>query len=191
MSVRAEDVSACLVTRGDVDLVPILESLPFTDVIVWNNAQRPEDKAAYGRYLAIHRARNRIVFVQDDDCVLPVAEFDKLLAAYQPGILTALMPPDRTDYTDSVLIGWGAIFDSYLPDRAFAEYSHYYPIDTYEFFKIGADFVFPILTPCQRIDGEHDNLPWAHGPNRTWGQPGYDASKAEFLRQAREVRDGR
>ena len=39
------EVTACLVTRGDVDMQPILETLlPYNEVIVWDNSERPESK---------------------------------------------------------------------------------------------------------------------------------------------------
>lgn len=40
------DVVACIVTRGDVDLTPILDSLIFEDVVVWDNSIRPDWKCA-------------------------------------------------------------------------------------------------------------------------------------------------
>ena len=44
------DVTACLVTRGDVDMTPIYESLIFPTVILWDNSKRQDWKVA-GRYL--------------------------------------------------------------------------------------------------------------------------------------------
>lgn len=84
------NVSAVIVTRGDVDLAPILESLPGEyEVIVWDNLagmywardpvlnQRPayervrvDDLAVYGRYAAIEHAAGELIYVQDDDVVV-------------------------------------------------------------------------------------------------------------------------
>lgn len=55
------DVVACIVTRGDVDLTPILDSLIFEDVVVWDNSIRPDWKCA-GRYLAALEARSLWVY---------------------------------------------------------------------------------------------------------------------------------
>mgnify|MGYP003694197939 CR=1 FL=1 len=49
--VTFDDVTACLVTRGDVDLTPILETLPYRNVIVWGPER--EELHVYGRYMAI------------------------------------------------------------------------------------------------------------------------------------------
>ena len=52
------DISAVIVTRGDVDLRDILDALPYQDVVIWDNSQRPEDQKCYGRYLAMTEAAN-------------------------------------------------------------------------------------------------------------------------------------
>jgi hypothetical protein len=89
-----DDVSAVLVTRGETDLSTILESLPFKDVVIWDNSKR-EDFQVYGRFAAIAEAKNDIIYVQDDDCV--VTCIGALLAAYTPGIITLNMPAKRLD----------------------------------------------------------------------------------------------
>lgn len=87
-------VSAIIVTRGDVDLAPILDSFPTEwERIVWDNGHygwphvniykdgndwRPNghshgeitDLAVYGRYAAIEHTEAELIYVQDDDCVV-------------------------------------------------------------------------------------------------------------------------
>lgn len=94
------NVSAVLVTRGNVDMEPILESLPPAwERVIWNNAGQvhrytpsgrawPErgpsyeftndgivtepctDLAVYGRYAAIDHATHDLIYVQDDDVIV-------------------------------------------------------------------------------------------------------------------------
>jgi hypothetical protein len=81
------NVSAIIVTRGDVDLEPILRSLPAAwEMIVWDNGDsrcavwpgyegaarwhEVSDLSVYGRYAAIKHASHDICFVQDDDCIV-------------------------------------------------------------------------------------------------------------------------
>lgn len=80
------NVSAIIVTRGDVPLGPILESLPPAwEKIVWNNAgwcsrwlpvghyeklANVEDEGVYGRYAAIDYATSDVIYVQDDDVIV-------------------------------------------------------------------------------------------------------------------------
>jgi len=185
----ALDVTAIIVTRGDCDLNPIIDSMIFGHVLVWSNQERV-DWGAYGRYAAIELAHSEVIYFQDDDCVIPEDDQRRLVDAYEPGVLTALMPPERTDYTDTVLIGWGAIFDRELPRLAFAKWAAAGHDLTTDAFKIvGCDFVFPMLTPWKRLDGHHRDLPHAHAPNRTWASyPDYATVKAQFLTEARAIR---
>jgi hypothetical protein len=98
------NVSAIIVTRGDVDLGPILESLPSSwEVITWDNGDGlvyrnaggsvvfgfPGDEVfevgsdlfVYGRYAAIEYASHNLIYVQDDDCIVsdPQAIVDRWL----------------------------------------------------------------------------------------------------------------
>ena len=54
MAVSPAKVSACLVTRGDQPemLERIIETLPYDEVIVWDNSQR-QDFKIYGRFMAM------------------------------------------------------------------------------------------------------------------------------------------
>jgi hypothetical protein len=95
--VVAVKVSAIIVTRGNVDLRPVLDSLPPEwEHVVWSNgggwdgeatvavrdAGRKKvgsfdrctdvgaDLSVYGRYAAIEHASGDVIYVQDDDCVV-------------------------------------------------------------------------------------------------------------------------
>lgn len=212
------NVSAIIVTRGDVNLDAVVEPIPEKwESMIWDNGRGElrrrldgtfgyvvdaiPDLGAYGRYAAIKYASGDLIYVQDDDCIVsdPQAIVDAWDASNRqnPDRIAATahvvcnMPPSRTDYADTVLIGWGAVFHRDAPERAFEQWrAAGYQTDNRDFEVIGADFVFPMLTPHIRIDAEHEDLPWAHAPNRTWSLPGYEEKKQEFLRAARAIRDG-
>jgi hypothetical protein len=188
---RASEVSAVIVTRGDVDLSPVLDSLPFEDVVVWDNARRERNLGVYGRYAAIAEAKNDVIYAQDDDCVLE--DFDALLAEYVSGSITANMPADHaaggTDYSDSALIGWGSLFARHLPFAAFERYAVKYPIDD-DVFHRTCDVVFSVLTPHKRCDIGFEHLPHAYADNKMYRQSGNYQERLEVLRRARRVRDG-
>jgi hypothetical protein len=94
-------VSAIIVTRGDVELGPVLRSLPEDwEVIVWDNGEgelrrrvlpsiaakvvlgeRQPDLSVYGRYHAINYASHELIYVQDDDVI--VSDPRKLVAAWE------------------------------------------------------------------------------------------------------------
>lgn len=226
----AGNVSAVLVTRGDVDLSPIVSTfLPhlFSEVVVWNNDARgnhaPElqeraeaaahvpvvwantegvDLVVYGRYAAIRATRSAVVYVQDDDCVLPPASLDELVGAYEPGRLVANMPdPFRAHYSygDSCLVGFGGVFDVGLPAAAIDRFlvdvvepaatsdpvgNRYAPA-----FMRCCDVVFTALTPMTWVDVAYENLPYATGPDRMYRQRDHVGERAWMLGLARGVRD--
>jgi len=155
-------ISAVIVTRGDVDLSPILDSLPFDDVVVWNNLER-EDLAVYGRYAGIAEAKGDLIYVQDDDVIIDV---DRLLAEYRDGDRLCNMDAGHpVPYPDSSLVGWGAIFPRGDPFKAFARYGAVHPTDSDEFYRC-CDVVFTSLAPFRRVDLGRKNLLHAAGSHR-------------------------
>src|SRR5271157_5016634 len=92
--IAPEQVTAIFVTRGDVDMEPILRSMPreIGEVIVWDNAKRPWDAKAYGRFLAVQEASKSVIYEADDDCIVDVVA---VLAEYEPGKVVCNMPMSR------------------------------------------------------------------------------------------------
>lgn len=178
------NISACLVTRGDIDLTPILDSLPFDDVVVWDNSKRP-DKGIYGRYAAIREAKHPVVYTQDDDVL--VSGFAAILDAYQPGVLTVNYPQPW----DIPWVARGAIFDSDLPGRAFSRYLARYAFDGY-FTHSACDGVFALLSETNVIDVGSEDLPHGFAAGRVSTSPGwYDDRRPEIQRRCQELLEER
>jgi hypothetical protein len=177
LSLSASDVTAVLVTRGDVDLTPVLESLPFEEVIIWDNSKR-YNESVYGRYLAIREAKHRIIYTQDDDCVVDVA---KVLDAYEPGVVTCNMPDSRwIEYSRCALVGWGSVFDADLwfqAERRYLSAGHEWD----ELYKNEVDRVFTALNRRKLIDLPFEHLPHAHGSDRMWKRRNHLADRARIL----------
>jgi len=224
------NVSAIIVTRGNVGLGQILESLPIEwERVIWNNGAKrvsygyPEggfvdvdDVSVYGRYAAIKYATHDLIYVQDDDCVVSdpraiaarwgVADREEIwdVGPGEPwGGIVCNMPASRwTDYTDSCLVGWGAVFHRAAPKRAFnALAAHLYreredaegdpwlnPVFV-EHFHRTSDIVFTTLTPHIKVDLGFEHLPWAELPDRMFKQPNHKAERDQMLELARAVRD--
>lgn len=197
-------ISAVIVTRGDVDLAPVLHSLPQAwEKIVWDNSQRT-DLSVYGRYAAIAECEHELIYVQDDDCVLEPDSIRALveLALNRPSPLQhviANMPGRfRPHYPDSALIGFGAIFQRDLPERAFEQFKRYHLWDSDKQmteaegaeFRRTCDVVFTTLTPRILVDAPYADLPWASGPDRMYRQQTHVGERARMLELARAVRDG-
>lgn len=156
------NISGVIVTRGDVDLKPILASMKDLDeVVVWNNAERV-DRKVYGRFEAMKEARNEVVYCQDDDVI---THPERIVSFYSPGVVTANVPVDRRDfYSDGItLIGWGSVFDRSLT-RVFRKYLQRWPED--DLFLRECDRIFTGLNTIRTIDIPFEHLPHAHGLDR-------------------------
>ncbi len=180
-------VSACLVTRGDVDLSGIIASLPYDDVIVWDNSQRANLRTS-GRYAAFAEARHDVIYVQDDDHILH--DHGGLLRAYEPGVITANMSQgwiDAHGYQDCAMVGKGAIMDRDLPAPAIDRYLARFRDGI--IFRLWADVVVTILNPVRHVDLETEELPWGYAGNRMNRRPGFRREKRLMLARARQIRD--
>jgi glycosyltransferase involved in cell wall biosynthesis len=191
------DVSAVIVTRGDVDLSPVLDSLIFEDVVVWDNSAEPRDEMTYGRALAVDRARNRVIYSQDDDIIHTPENQRAIVAAYQPGVLTGCMWPEWSDgaraqgiedgYDDLVFAGSGSVYDNAVPHMAASLYLARFALD--DFFRLWADTIIGIVAPNRQLDIRFDALPHAESGDRMCDLPDAVALKTEAIRRGRYVRD--
>ena len=183
-----DDVTACLVTRGDVDLQPILETLPYPNVVVWDNSKRPRDLKTYGRFAAIREASTDVVFVQDDDCVF--RHHADLLAEYESGVLVANWGhgADPDGLEDIALYHGGAIFDRDLPEQAFRRYLERWPADDSMLYE--ADFIFGCLTPHRHVVLPFEIRDVAYNGRRMCDQPWQRDLKHEVTDRCRAIRDG-
>lgn len=167
-------MTACLVTRGDCDMTAIVESLPYDEVIVWDNSSGP-DLGIYGRYAAIAHARHDVIYTQDDD--LLVTCHDDLLAEYEPGVVYCNYP----EPWDIPWVARGALFDRQLPGIAFARYLAVHPMDQY-FTHRACDGVFTLLSDRVKvIDHGSVDLPQAFEGERISTSPGwYDGDRPKI-----------
>lgn len=195
---RPPRVSAVIVTRGDVDLTPVLDSLIFSDVVVWDNSKEPVDQMTYGRVLALERAKYPIVFSQDDDIIHSRENQIRIVyEGYQPGVLTGCMWPEwsagakaqgiENGYDDLVFCGSGSVYDKSVPLDAIAQYLEHYPED--DFFRLWCDTIVGVIAPINHLPIHFDALPCAEDETRMCNLPDAVALKTEAIRRARLVRD--
>jgi hypothetical protein len=185
MSITIKDVSVVIPTRGDQDLTEILASLPFGEVVVWDNSVQPDLKV-YARYAAIGATTRPVILTQDDDCVLGPDVWAALLDAYEPGTVTANMSAYHQLHTrENVMVGFGAVFDRDLPAAAFARYPGFDLTDPV--FLRCCDIVFTALTPRRCVDVPFRYLPWSSTPERMWKQPGFAVERESVLNTVLEV----
>lgn len=187
------EFTACLVTRGDVDLQPILDVLGQLPcfIVIWDNSRKDYDWSVLGRYRAARMAPTGLVYVQDDDCVLPPESIRALLAAWEPGALVSNMPAAfRHDfYEHHALVGFGAVFDRDLPDEALTRFTTMTGAAiSPEMLARTSDIVVTGLSRRILLDVPYENLPWATGDDRMYRQPNHVGERKRMLELVRSIR---
>jgi glycosyltransferase involved in cell wall biosynthesis len=182
-----KEVTAVVVTRGDVDLTEIKESLAcFGEVIIYDNS-KCADHQVFGRYVPI-LDRDGVIYTQDDDCVLdnPAA----LCGLYEPGTIVCNMPPEHAaryeDKDGIALIGFGAIFDASLAKDSFARYLSQFPQDV--LFKRECDRVFTALNRTKWVNLPFRSLAEAEAANRLYRQPEHTESLTAIRKHVRMIK---
>ncbi len=187
--IRYEDICACLVTRGDVDM-SWADRLPYGEVVIWDNSKKDEDRKVYGRYMAATLTGKPYVYFQDDD--VRFHDHDELLrvANLYPDRLVSNMYDDWIEgcqYYDLALVGLGSICPNRLWIDEFIRYISAHPDDPR--FDLDCDFIFGTLCRWHRGDFGHEILPIASDETRLWRQEGQHGGKWKSIRQARECRE--
>jgi len=171
-----DQVSVAIVTRGNVDLAPTLDPIPFGDVNIWDNSKRKNLKT-YGRIKILSECANDVIFTVDDDVIF--TEFDRLLEAYEPGVWTCNMDQpwiDGCGYGDIVSqSGAGSIYERNLPQDAAALYLSRYPYD--DDFLTESDAIVGTLAPWKRVDLGYQVREFSDDPDRLYMQPGQNERK--------------
>ncbi len=161
-------ISACLVTRGDVPMDTLLNSLPFDDVVVWDNAVSA-DRGCYGRFAAVEYAKNEWIYVQDDDLLVPipalVKEHRRHRLANQEGVVANVRTEEEYRF-----LGCGAIFHRDWVAAAFKRYwdAYGYTDDN----RLDCDTIFLYQNPYLRHWLGYLDFPWQTAPNSLYLQPG-------------------
>ena len=210
------NVSAVIVTRGNVDLAPILDSLPPDwETVTWDNgrgtvtrsgdgviARGIGDLSVYGRYAAIEHATGDVIYVQDDDCIVsdPKAIVDEYVAlapiatAHPVSVVCNQPEPWRSNpfYADHALVGFGAAFHRDAPKRAF---DRWYSAEKEQgangewgLISRTCDIIFTALTPRVLVDIPHTSFDYASDPDRMWRQPTHQSERQRMLDLVLQVR---
>ena len=179
------DVTACLVTRGNIDLRPILDTLIFPNVVVWDNSVSPNCRT-FGRYAAMIGAGEHC-YLQDDDVIVhPDAQWS-LLNTHLPGQITTnypegLQPPI---FDDLAFLGFGAIVDRSLVAPALAPFLNAH-LHEEGFQTVGCDILLTMRSPVVRINAGYQLRPEAEGPGRSYRHPSFQKWKWTYYELAKE-----
>jgi hypothetical protein len=166
------NISAVVVTKGDQDISAVVQSLSaFDEVIVRDNSKYLDDLKVFGRYAAAMNARNPVIYVQDDDCIVPAQRiaqsYESMIQSIQDLVVCNVPVSRRSDYqgTGITLMGWGSVFER-SAIYVFDQYLKVYPRD--DLFLRECDRVFSYLHRfgIHLVDYPVEHLAWARGADR-------------------------
>ena len=182
-------ISAVIVTRGDVALEPIIASLPFDEIVIWDNSKEL-DRKVYGRYLGVDRTSTPYVYVQDDDAIVPALalarDFFDRDGNFRKNVILANLPPEHKtvyDGTGTTLVGFGAIFHRDLVN--FEPYLDRYGED--EFFWRECDRVFTGSNLFEEVFVGIEKLPHGDRPGSMWREQRHGKDLYEVWRRVKEL----
>lgn len=163
-------VSAVLVTKGDVDLEPITDSIRaagVSDIVVWDNSRRKRDLSCYGRYRGILEAKHPWIYHQDDDLIAPVGE---IIRAYNAVTDRHAIVANNRPEESWPLTAMGTIFHRSLGcPAAFKRYTKLYGEDA-DFYRV-SDVIFAYQRAYRRIWVGYEDLPQQVWADRMHLQP--------------------
>lgn len=174
--INPADASAVVVTRGDVDLTAITNSLlDFDETIIWNNSER-ENAICYGRFLGAREARKDWIYVQDDDALVA---HPALLRACEGhvNVIVASRPPTEP----MRFVGVGAVFHKCLLD-VFDRYIARYGVEYKD-----ADSVFCYQNLYHPVWVGYAELEWSRWDDRMYKLPNRYAERDQVIRNIKEA----
>lgn len=144
--------TAILITREKEYPKGLIDFNDFDEVLI-----KTESPSVYERYVLASKARNDVVYVQDDDCI---TDYKKLFESYD-GRLTNAMTERHNEWYKLkggiTLVGWGCFF----PKKMLINMSKYvdnYGIDSH--FLREADRIFTYLNqPHNTLIMPHEDMP--------------------------------
>ncbi len=148
-----DKISCCLITRKKEYPSIIMDRLTlgfFDEILVCT-----ESPSVYQRYLLAKQAKNDVIYVQDDDCLV---NYQSLYKKYD-GNLTNTITEGFKNFYDPLgctLVGWGCFFPRSFTD-VFYKYIRKYGED--EHLLREADRIFSFLNkPFNSILMPHEDL---------------------------------
>ncbi len=183
------DVCAVLVTKGDVDLQPVIDSLIWDTYVVWDNSRMPNLKV-FGRHAAVCLTDKPIIYFQDDDAIVSPEAQEALLQRFD-GDLVVNMPGGHNEHFPHLkLLGWGSICPRDFPARAHEKVRRFgWDLSSDDFLRLGCDIAVSVLSPSRRFDLGHQERPFSHTGDRIHRSEGYQDLKRRLYDECAAMRE--
>lgn len=196
---NAEKVTAILVSwkRPNElrEIIKHLGTIKFIDeILVWQNTSA-NNKINYGRYLGALNAKNNIIYVQDDDCI--VENIEEIYTTFDDKHLSNGIKPGAMGYYGSqkgnepysTIMGWGSFFKKEWV-LVLNKYIEKYGED-YLFYR-ETDRIFSVLL-CRRhntIPARIKDFPSATSPTALYRQSEHIACGNEAIKRVGRIVKG-
>lgn len=172
--------TAVLITKEKTYPREVLDSLlgTFEEYLI-----ETECPSVHRRYELALKARNDLIYVQDDDCI---ADPERIYRTYNGQITNAITSHHYKWYKDKgvTLVGWGAFFPKSMID--FSKYLNKYPVD--DLFLSQTDRVFTYLNqPFNSVITDIKHLPTATQPGRMHTSPGHWDKLEEVIKRLHNI----
>lgn len=156
----------------------------INEVIIWDNTK--ENHINYGRYLGAIKAKNDIIYTQDDDCI--VNNIRSLIDKWDgKRIVNLLKPSHMSLYGNHTMFGWGTLFDRRWVG-CLDKYKDKWGEDYV--FKRETDRIFSILNTSGFVTypGDIDDFPSANDHYALYKQPDHESTKWIAIERAESVK---
>lgn len=175
-----EKISCCLITKEKEYPKIIWErlTLGFFDEILLE----VESPSVYKRYELAKQAKNDIVYVQDDDCLV---NYQQLFKHYDGRITNSITEGFKNFYDPlgCTLVGWGCFFPKEMIN-VFDKYIARYGEDAHLLRE--ADRIFTYLNkPFNTIIMPHEDLKRANSSEAMWKEPEHFPSAYEAIEKCK------
>ena len=172
------NVTACLITR-ESEYPHQIPLDGFGEVFI--TTQSP---SVYQRYLLAAQAKNDIIYVQDDDCLV---DYNELFTHYDGRLTNCMTQHHFNAYagSDCTLVGWGCFFHKDAL-KVFDRYIERYGVDAH--LLRDADRIFTVLNqPHNTLIRNHEDIHFNQNVRRMWNEAEHWTSMAEAIRKAKAL----
>lgn len=149
----------------------------FDEVLI-----KTESPSVYERYLLAEQAKNDIIYVQDDDCIV---DYKELWKHYNGGLTAGITQHHHDAYMGSgvTLVGWGCFFPKSML-KNIQKYIDVYGKDAHLLRE--ADRIFTFLNqPHNLVIMNHTDF--TPQTNRMWNEPNHWESMRQAIEKCRTL----